>query len=159
MGDRALPEGFTLVERGTTAGSHKYVVEFPQAESLEAIQTAYEAEGKNYAEIMLAIWNKGNEQGAKQGQKEAVRKAVEDEGDVGEAVAKHQATAKGFIQGAPRGGGGARHESGLTAKQREAYGTAVVMEMQRTKGAVPKARMDEIAENLGIDPSQLDFQG
>ena len=156
MTERALPEGFTLKDCATTAAGHKYTVQAPQAESLAAIQAGYEAEGKNYEEVMLAIWNAQNEQGAKQGQKEAVRKAVEDDGDVDAAVAKHQSAAKGFIQGAPRGGGGVRHESGLTKKQREELGTAVALEMNRTGGMPTKARMDEIATELGINPTDLD---
>ena len=157
MTERTLPQGFTL-KTGvpTTASGLKYNVDVPQAESLQAIQEAYEADGKNYEEVMLAIWNAGNEQGAKQGQKQPVRIAVEEDDGVEEAVTKHQKAASGFIQGAPRGGGGARHESGLTAKERTALGTEVAMEYSRT-GAMPtKARLEEIAEKLGISPASLD---
>lgn len=157
MTERTLPNGFTLKSVPTSASGHNYNVDVPQAESLDAIRAAYETEGKSFDEIMLALWNAGNEQGAKQGQKEQVRKAIEegDEAKIAEAIEAHQESARGFIQGAPRGGGGARHESGLTKKQREALGTAVAMEMANTGKAPSKARMDEIAAELGIDPEQL----
>ena len=152
---RALPEGFTLKSCSTQAAGHSYTVECPQADSLKAIRDAYKAAGKNYEEIVLAIWNAGNEQGAKQGQKDPVRKAVDAGKGVEEAVGKHQKAAKGFIQGAPRGGGGARHVSGYTKAQREALGTAMALEMATT-GAMPsEARMGEIATELGLDPANL----
>ena len=155
-GPRALPEGFTFKTVSTECAGHKYEVEAPQAESLAAILAAYKTLGKNGEEILLAIWNSGNEQGAKQGQKNLVRKALEDDdGDVEAAVAKHQEVARQFIQGAPRGGGGPRHESGLTKKQREALGSAVATEMARTGGPPTKDRMNEIATELGINPSDL----
>ncbi len=154
-GERALPEGFVLKNVNTDCSGTKYDVEAPQAESLDSILAAYKALGKNGEEILLAIWNAGNEQGAKQGQKNLVRTAIAADEGVDEAIAKHHSVARQFIQGAPRGGGGARHESGLTKKQREALGSAVATEMARTGGAPSKARMDEIATELGIDPSQL----
>ena len=155
-GPRSMPEGFNLKTVATECGGHKYDVEVPQAESLAAILAAYKTLGKNGEEILLSIWNSGNEQGAKQGQKNLVRKALEEDGgDVNAAVAKHQEVARQFIQGAPRGGGGPRHESGLTKKDREALGSAVATEMARTKGMPSKARLEEIAAELGIDPSQL----
>lgn len=153
--ERALPEGFILKTVNTDCSGQKYDVEAPQAESLEAILAAYTKLGKNGEEILLAIWNAGNEQGAKQGQKNLVRTAIAADEGVDDAIAKHQSVARQFIQGAPRGGGGARHESGLTKKQREALGSAVATEMARTGGAPSKARMDEIATELGIDPTQL----
>lgn len=157
MSEGALPEGFTLKEGiQTTAAGFKYPVDAPQAVSLKAIEDEYVKQGKNYEEVMLAIWNAGNEQGAKQGQKQAVRVAVEEDGDVAEAVLKHQASARGFIQGAPRGGGGARHESGLTAKERTALGTAVALEYSREGKMPTRDRMDEIAADLGISPGSLD---
>jgi hypothetical protein len=164
-----LPNGFSLKAVETEAAGHKYTVEVPQAESLQAVLDAYKEAGKNGEEILLAIWNSGNEQGAKQGQKTPVREAVEGpDGEQGEgeekttkeeriqkAVEKHQAAARQFIQGAPRGGGGQKHESGLTKKQREDLGTKIAMEMATT-GAMPsRARMEEIAKELGIDPAAM----
>jgi len=158
-GVRELPKGFSLKTVATACGDYKYEVEAPQADSLEALLGAYKALGKPGEEIILAIFNSGNEQGAKQGQKNLVRKALEEHGvdsdEVADAVAKHQEVARQFIQGAPRGGGGPRHESGLTKKQREALGSAVATEMARTGGPPNQARMVDIAKELGIDPSQL----
>ena len=154
-GERTLPEGFNLKTVSTDCSGEKYEVDVPQAESLDAILAAYKTLGKNGEEILLAIWNAGNEQGAKQGQKNLVRTAIAAEEGVEEAIGKHKSVARQFIQGAPRGGGGTRHESGLTKKQREALGGAVAVEMARTGKAPSVARMDEIATELGIDPAQL----
>ncbi len=159
-GPRTLPEGFTLKLVSTDCSGHKYEVEVPQADSLQAILDAYATLGKNGDEILLAIWNSGNAQGGKQGQKNLVRKALETEdGDVDAAVAQHQDVARQFIQGAPRGGGGPRHESGLTKKEREAFGGAVAIDMGKTGAPPDNARMREIAEGLGIDPDALGLNG
>lgn len=159
MTERTVPEGFNLKTCPTAASGHSYEVEALQADSLQAILDAYQAEGKNGEEILCSIWNAGNEQGAKQGQKDPVRKAVDAEDSTEESVAsaveKHQEVARGFIQGAPRGGGGARHASGLTKAQRTALGTAVATEFSTTGSGPTKGRMDDICKELGIDPGQL----
>jgi hypothetical protein len=156
MTDRSLPIGFSLKPVETAAGGTAYTVEVPQAESLDAVLAYYESIGKNANEVLLAIWNSGNEQGAKQGQKEQVRKAGTDATKIAEAIAAHQETARGFIQGAPRGGGGGvKHESGYSKKDREALGNAVAMHMA-TSGAPPTTEeMAEICESLGIDVKHL----
>ena len=158
-GPRALPGGFTLKTVPTSCGGHKYDVEVAQGGSLQAYLDAYKALGRNGEEIILAILNSGNEQGAKQGQKDLVRKALEEfraeSDEVAAAVGKHQETAKQFIQGAPRGGGGPRHESGLTKKEREAFGGAVATEMASTGSSPSQDRLTEIAKTLGINPSLL----
>jgi len=156
-GERTLPIGFTLKPVETKAGGVAYTVEVPQAESIQAVRDFYTAEGKNPDEVILSIWNSGNEQGAKQGQKERVRQAGDDPTKLAEAIADHQASAKVFIQGAPRGGGGGgtTHPSGLTQKQRVALGNAVAMEMATSGSAPTEGRMDEICGELGIDPKHL----
>lgn len=156
--------GMALKRVETETSGIKYEVEVLQAESLQAILDAYKAQGKNGEEVLVGVFNAANEQSAKQ-QKGKVRSAIEaaekagtapeDDEAVQAAIEEHQAKAPGFLIGAPRGGGGKRHESGLTAKQRTELGTAVAMEMARTGQPPSKARMDEIAKELGIDPSAL----
>jgi len=172
---RGLPEGFTLKAVETEAAGHKYTVQVAQAPSLDAILKAYEKEGKNGQDVVRDIWNASNEQNAKQ-QKGEVRPAVEAAKAAGvdlggeppeaeeslklwnavrEAVEKHQEKAPGFLMGAPRGGGGKKHESGLTGKERTALGTAIAMHYA-TKGAPPTTEeMELIAIELGIDLSGL----
>lgn len=156
---RTLPDGFTLETVETSASGVKYAVEVPKAESLDAIRAAYEAEGKNPDEVLLAIWNAQNEQGAKQGQKQAVRVAVKEHGkdsdEVADAIESHQNAARQYIQGAPRGGGGARHESGLTKKEREALGTGVAMFVAENGRPPNEEELHAIAEEEGIDPDLL----
>lgn len=161
---RKLPAGFTLKVITTKVGDFSYDCEVPQAESLTALLDAYrELEpDRNPEEILVERFNAANAQGATQGPKALVRAALEAHGadspEVAEAVQKAQTSARVFITGAPRagGGGGKRHESGLTAKQREQFGTEVAMEMMRNKGKpVSQARMKEIAESLGIDFTKL----
>ena len=173
---RKLPQGFTLKAVETEAAGFKYSVEVPQAESLAAILEAYKADGKNGEEVLRDIWNVANEQNSKQ-QKGKVRPAVEaataagvdlagDEPQdeeaaklwnaVQDAVSEHQEKSPGFLIGSPRGGGGKKHESGLTAKQRTEFGTAVAMHMMKTGNPPTKAEMDTIAQELGIDPALLE---
>lgn len=147
---KELPAGFTLKTVGTSAGGTKYDVEVPQADSIDAVRAFYEAEGKNPDEVLLAIWNAGNEQGAKQGMKQAVRDAEGEEAQAA-AIAAHQENARLYIQGAPRGGGGARHESGLTVKQRQEFGTKVAEAMIAKGGALSQKELDELAREMGID--------
>ena len=149
MAERTLPDGFILKAVETTAQGVTYEVEVPQAESIDAVRAFYEAEGKNPDEVLLAIWNAGNEQGAKQGMKQAVRDAEGDEA-VQAAIAAHKENARLYVQGAPRGGGGARHQSGLTKKQREEFGTKVAEAMIAKGGALSKAEMEELAGELGL---------
>lgn len=168
---REVPAGFELQTVETSTGGHNYTVEVLQATGsgmepetrelsaeMVAWYAAYEAEGKDPNEVISKILNAGNAQGAKQGRKSEVLAAVKgEEGakSLDEAVATHQNAAKVFIQGAPRGGGGRRHESGLTAKQRQKLGDAIGLEMATTGKPPTKARMDEICAELGIDPAQL----
>lgn len=157
MTDRAIPEGFTLMTVDTTAAGVTYPVEVLQGDSLKAWLDAYAADGKNGEEIINKILNSDNAQGGKQGQKTPVREAIEQnkpQEEIDAAIAKHQAQARGFLQGAPRGGGGARHPSGLTKKQSSEFGYAIAMEA--AAGKYPsKDRMAEIAAELGISPSDL----
>lgn len=161
---RVLPAGFTLKTVPTKVGDFSYDCEVPQVDSLANLLNAYrELEpDRNPEEILVERFNAANLQGATQGPKAAVREALEKHGadseEVAEAVRKAQDSARVFITGAPRagGGGGRKHESGLTAKQRQDFGTAVAMEMVRNKGkAVTPARMKEIAEELGLDFAKL----
>lgn len=158
MPERAMPEGFTLMTVNTAAAGVTYPVEVLQGDSLQAWLDAYAADGKNGAEIICKILNSDNAQGGKQGQKTPVREAIEQnkpQEEIDAAIAKHQAQARGFLQGAPRGGGGARHESGLTKKQRTDLGTAVAMEYATTGKGPSKDRMSEIASELGINMADL----
>jgi hypothetical protein len=169
--EREVPEGFKLETVETAAGGHKYEVQVLQstgeglepesrevASSLLAWFKVYEDEGKDPNEVISSILNAGNKQGASQGRKAEVLAAVKGDKDalpIEEAVEVHQKAARMFIQGAPRGGGGKRHESGLTAKDRAKLGDAMALEMAKTGSYPTKARMDEICKELGIDPKSL----
>ena len=157
MSERTLPQGFSLKPVETKAGGVAYAVEVPQAESWRNFYDFWTSEGKNPDEILTAILNSANEQGAKQGQKEQVRQAGTDPDKLAAAIEAHQKTAKGFIMGAPRGGGGggARHESGLTKKQLEALGGQMASFMAKAGRGPNKQEMDEICAGLGIDPKHL----
>lgn len=165
MTERTLPDGFHLKAVETDAAGFKYPVEVPQSDSLTAILEAYEKEGKNGEEILRDLWNSGNEQGAKQGPKGPVRDAVAalaadpENPDLlkarDEAVVKAQEAARTFIQGAPRGGGGARHPSKLTKAQRTELGSKVGMIFATTGKAPTQAQMLEICEEMEIDPAAL----
>ena len=152
-----VPEGFVRKVVAVKAAGHVYQVEVLQAESLEAVQSEYERQGKDFGSIVLAIWNQGNRTGAKGVGSTPVRLAVEakDAQAVEKAVKAHQKSAPGFIQGAPRSKGKARHASGLTAKERKDMGGAVVQEMGITGAPITHERMKEIAVELGIDPSLI----
>lgn len=178
---RQIPEGFSHKTVATAAGAVEYEVQVLQASSIQAILDAYRKEDPETdpEATLLAIWNAAQEQAAKQGTKAGVRKAVDekgagelvDSGEVGEdgepikvrqlpeevskAIAEAQDSARLFLMGAPRGGGGARHESGMTAKQRTALGNAVALELARTGKAPSQTRMLEICKELGIDPASL----
>lgn len=160
---RALPKGFKLVPMPTEAGKVKYSVDVPQGESLEAWLNAIRELNpeSNAEEVVVAILNAGNAQGARQSPKAAVRKAAEEHGEesaeVAEAIAKAQEAGRQFIQGAPRagGGGGKRHESGLTEKERTGLGSAIGLEIAKTGKAPSQARMAEILRELGIDPAKV----
>jgi hypothetical protein len=160
--DRALPTGFTLVVMPTEAGPVKYDVEVPQGESLSAWLDALRALNpeENAEEIVVRILNAQNAQGARQGPKKAVRDAATEHGvdspEVTAAVEAAQANSRGYITGAPRagGGGGKRHESGLTEKQRTALGTAIGLELAKTGKMPTQSRLAEIAKELGIAPEK-----
>lgn len=178
---RSIPEGFTHKSVATAAGAVEYEVQILQATSIEAILNAYRKEDPDTdpAATLLAIWNAAQEQAAKQGTKAGVRKAVDEKGagelvdsgetgedgepikvrqlpeEVSKAIADAQDSARLFLMGAPRGGGGARHESGMSTKQRTALGTAVALELARTGKAPSQERMAEICGELGIDPALL----
>lgn len=155
--------GFTFKRVETKAGGVPYEVEVPQAESWETYFEFWKEQGQNPDDVLTKILNAQNEQGAKQGDKQAVRDALEkDGGNAGpateEAIGKHQETARTFVMGAPRGGGGARHATGLTAKQRQALGTrlAEVSQAKSKEGKAPtQADINAIYEELGIDIDAL----
>ena len=148
-----VPDGFVRKSQAVKAAGHTYQVEVLQAESLDAIKAEYERQEKDFNAIMLAIWNRGNATGAKGAGRTPVRLAVEakDPEATEKAVKAHQKSAPGFIQGAPRSKGKARHASGLTAKERKDMGGAVVQEMGITGEPITHERMREIAVELGID--------
>jgi len=172
MTERSIPDGFTHNPVETTASGRAYKIECLQATSLDVPDdfdastlaplypylAFYAAEGKNGPEIIRDILNAANEQGAKQGPKAPVRDAIDSgksEEEISAAIVKAQEDAKFFVIGAPRGGGGPRHESGLTKKQRENLGTAVAMEMATTGKPPSQKRLEEICGELNIDPALL----
>lgn len=160
MTDRKTPPtGFITKTVDTEASGVKYSVDVLQAESLQAWLDFYAEQGKNAEEVINKILNADNEQGGKQTGKEAVRKVIAEHGpdsdEAKAAITTHQDNARQFIQGAPRGGGGKKHESGLTQKQREAFGGAVAIEYGKTGKAPAADRLKEIADELGIDHGAL----
>ena len=151
----AIPKGFELAEISVKASGHKYAIQALQAKSLDAIRAEYKVQEKDFDAVMLAIWNRGNVTGAKGAGSTPVRLAVEgkDPEKVRKAVEAHQKAAPGFLQGAPRSKGKARHASGLTAKERQELAGVMLIEMSETGETVSIERMKEIAVELGIDPS------
>ena len=132
----------------------------------------WKASGENPDEVLTQILNAQNKQTGTQSPKATVRdtvkeleeageELVDDDGNVHaaleESVEAANKSSRGYVLGAPRagGGGGARHESGLTKKERENFGTAVATAMVKKGGALSKGNQKEIAESLGIDPSLL----
>ena len=154
--------GFTVKTVETSASGREYSVEVPQAESWRVYYDYWKSQGQNPDEVLTKILNSDNEQGAKQGDKGPVRDAIgaddATEESIAKAIADHQSSAQTFILGAPRGGGGARHSSGLTAKERASLGTklAEVTAQRAAEGKRPtQADLDSIYEELGIDPETL----
>lgn len=162
--------GFKLVEFPTKTGEFSYSVQVPQADSWKVYFEFWKAQGHNPDEVLTDILNAQNKQTGTQSPKQTVRDAVQEaeaageeiSGDnprIAEAVEKAREASAGYVLGAPRagGGGGARHETGLTKKQREEFGTAMASAMIEKGGAVTKTDQREIAEALGIDPEALNL--
>ena len=94
------------VNKDTKAGELVYPITFQVFDDLpEALANCKENE-----DTLTAIINAAQEQGAKQGNKQRVREAIEkfglDSAEVAEAVEAHQKWAAGYTIGAPRGSGG-----------------------------------------------------
>lgn len=152
--------GFTFKTVTTSASGREYAVEVPQAESWQTYYDFWKSQGQNPDEVLTKILNSDNEQGAKQGDKAPVREAIKkgDEEQIAAAIESHQKSARTFVQGAPRGGGGARHSSGLTAKERSKLGTRlaeVTQEKAREGKAPTQEDINAIYSELGIDPTEL----
>ena len=137
----------------TEAGSPRtntsvtYTTDVQQFESLaEAVELVAGGE-----ESVLKVVNAAQKQGATQGNKTPIRKAIEAAGgetdgdDVLKAVGKHQEACAKFIIGAPRGS-----STGVTKKDREALGTAAVEFMQEHGRMPDTSEMDVIAGELGL---------
>lgn len=161
--------GFSLKEFPTKTGEFAYEVPVPQADSWKTYYEFWKAEGHNPDEVLTEILNAQNKQTGSQSPKQTVRDAVaeaeaagvdpNDSEAVAEAVAKAREQSAGYVLGAPRagGGGGPRHETGLTKKQREEFGTAVATAMIEKGGGLSQKDQREIAEALGIDPEALNL--
>jgi len=111
----------------TAAGDLKYKVEVQQFDSLDEFSDLCETRGESPDDALLGILNAAQEQNAKQGNKEAVRKALrEADGDasaepVQEAIVAHQTASAAYLIGKPRGPVG-----GVKKADRTDIGTAVV---------------------------------
>lgn len=103
---------------------------------------------------ILGVLRSAQDNGVKSVGKAGVAKA-EGEEEVAKAVASAQSDAPLYLVGSGRRGGGRKSETGLTAKERTALGTAVVMEQIRTGKPPSQARLREIMLELGIDPDKL----
>lgn len=94
------------VTKTTKAGEVEYPVTFQVFETFEELLER----SRGGEDQILQIVNAAQEQGAKQGGKEEVRKAIREYGadsdEVAEAVGKHQERAAQYVIGAPRGSAG-----------------------------------------------------
>lgn len=164
--------GFEVKSFPTSTGGFTYEAEVPQAESWKVYYDFWKAEGENPDEVLTQILNAQNKQTGTQSPKQTVREVVNELSETGEdlqdedgnvhpklaeAVDAANESSKGYVLGAPRagGGGGARHETGLTKKEREAFGTAIATASVRKGGALTAKEQREVAEELGIDPDLL----
>ena len=138
---------FTTVS--TKAGDFEYPIEYREFESLDEYREAAEERGENPDEAILGLINAAQKQGATQGQKQAVRDALEadDEDALEQAVSKHQASAREYIVGAPRG---TRTTGGNTKKKQREFGERVTQAMVEKGGALTQQELDELREELGI---------
>lgn len=164
--------GFTVETFPTSTGAFTYEAEVPQAESWKVYYDFWKSQGENPDEVLTQILNAQNKQTGTQSPKNGVRDVVkaleerdedlvDDDGnphpELAEAVEGANASSRGYVLGAPRagGGGGARHETGLTKKEREEFGTAIATASIKKGGALTAKEQREVAEELGIDPSLL----
>lgn len=164
--------GFEIVGFSTSTGGFTYEAEVPQADDWKVYYNFWKSQGENPDEVLTQILNAQNKQTGTQSPKQTVREVVQelqeaeetlvdDDGELhpklAEAVEAANESSRGYVLGAPRagGGGGARHESGLTKKEREAFGTAIATASIKKGGALSAKEQREVAEELGIDPDLL----
>lgn len=138
---------FTTVS--TKAGDFEYSIEYREFESIEEYREAAEERGENPDEAVLGLINAAQKQGATQGQKALVRDALEgeDQDAVEQAVNKHQAAAREYIVGAPRG---TRTTGGNTKKKQREFGERVTAAMVEKGAPLSQSELAELAEELGI---------
>lgn len=131
------------VDKETQAEGVAYPVSFLQFDSLAE---ALEEIGSE--QDVLGVINAAQEQGAKQGGKEDVRKAIKEHGadspEAIEAVTSHQKRAAKYVIGAPRGGG----PGGMTKTKASDIGKALLESL----GA---EALKALAAEQGIDPELL----
>lgn len=96
------------VTTATMRGEIEYDLSIPLFESVDEARELWAEDGENPDEVLLSILNATQEQNAKQGAKDAVRKAADEHGidseQVQEAIAAHQESALAYRIGAARGG-------------------------------------------------------
>lgn len=145
------------VDKETQAEGVAYPITFQVFDSLE--EALAEIGGASESDIVieapqgardsvLGVINAAQEQGAKQGGKEDVRKAVREHGadspEAVEAVTSHQKRAAKYVIGAPRGSG----PGGMTKTKAGDVGKALL----ETLGA---EALKALAVEQGIDPELL----
>lgn len=131
------------VDKETNASGRVYPITFQQfdnlAEALEEIGSE---------ENVLGVINAAQEQGAKQGGKEEVRKAISEHGtdspEATAAVEDHQTRAAKYKIGAPRGGG----PGGMTKTSAGNVGKALLE-------ALGAEQLKALAAEAGVDPTLL----
>lgn len=125
------------VTTSTARGAVEYDLTIPLFESVDEAGEVWAKSGDNPDEVLLSILNAAQEQNAKQGAKDGVRKAAEEYGpesdEVQEAIAAHQESALAYRIGAARGG---------------ALGGGMTKTEAREKGAKIAAAGDEAAAEL-----------
>ena len=145
------------VDKETVAAGVSYPISFQQFDGLEeavaaignctADEVVIEAP-QGAKDSALGVINAAQEQGAKQGGKEDVRKAVEKNGadspEAAESVASHQKRAAKYVIGAPRGSG----PGGMTKTKAGDLGKALLESL----GA---EALKALAAEQGIDPELL----
>lgn len=126
----------TAVGKGENA--YEYEIEHLKFDSLEDYYASL-PEDKNGPQAAIDIINAQNEQGAKQGKKEDVRKALVDGKDPKEPVKAHQTWAKTYVISGSTGG----RVGGVTKTAAGAVGKALLE-------ADPE-KLKAIAAELGVD--------
>jgi hypothetical protein len=142
----------------TKAGSQEYTLTIQQFSGPDELFAKYAKEGdtdfvsvpRSAAETVTRIVNAAQEQGGKQGGKDAVRKAVAtgEQAKIDEAIATHQKGAAGYVIGAPRGG---RTSGPISKKKAADFGTAYAEKMKSKGAPLSQQEQKDLMAEYGLD--------